>query len=213
MTITSNILLVDDHELIRRGLQQLLMESFPGVTCAQASTATEARSLMATHTWNLVVLDINLPDQNGLEFLAEIKRTHPSSAVLVLSAFSEEEFAVRSFRSGADGFLTKASLADEMLTAVRRLTEGGKYVTASIAETLASALGGLLPSEPHLLLSRRELEVLRKVAAGKSIKEIAGELNLSEKTISTYRSRISEKLGITTNVALARYALRHQLIS
>ena len=206
------ILLVDDHEIVRRGLKQLLAEAFPKAVFGEANHVPQARELITEQEWNLVVLDINLPGGSGLELLVEAKRLRPGNAVLVLSSYPEEEFAVRAFKLGADGYLTKASLADEMITAVKKVLAGGKYVSAALAERLAKALGSPLMQSPHEALSPRELEVLRLVATGKTIKEIAAGFSLSEKTIATYRARLAEKLGLSTNVDLARYALRHGLV-
>ncbi len=206
------ILLVDDHEIVRRGLRDLLAEEFPKAVFGEACRVPQARELIVQQEWDLVLLDINLPGGSGLELITELRQLRPQTAVLVLSSYPEEEFAVRSFKLGAAGYLTKASVADEMLTAVRKVLAGGKYVSAVLAEKLAAALGGGLEQELHETLSTRELQVLRLVATGRTIKEIAGELSLSEKTIGTYRSRLSGKLGLSTNVELARYALKHRLV-
>lgn len=203
------ILVVDDHEIVRRGLKQLLGDVIHGAEFTEVATAPQAREELVRGAWDLILLDINLPGGSGLELLGELKRLHPRTPALVLSSYPEEEFAIRSLKLGADGYLTKSSVADEMITAVRRVMAGGRYVSASLAERLAATIGR--PSMPHEALSPRELEVLRLVASGRSIREIAEELSLSEKTIGTYRSRISEKLGLSTNVELTRYALRHGL--
>ncbi len=206
------ILLVDDHELLRRGLKQLLAEEFIQAQFAEASRVPEARELLARGDWSLVLLDINLPGGSGLELLAEVKKLCPAAAVLVLSSYPEEEFAMRALKLGAAGYLTKAGAAEELLTAVKKVLAGGKYVSAALAENLASALGNPTAELPHEALSPREMEVLRRVATGQTIKAIAAELSLSEKTIGTYRSRISEKLKLSTNVELARYALQNRLV-
>ena len=206
------ILLVDDHEIVRRGLKELLTEEFPKAVFGEANTVPQAREMIVQKEWNLVLLDINLPGGSGLDLLGELRRLRPQAAALVLSSYPEEEFALRSFKLGAAGYLTKASVADEMLTAVKKVLSGGKYVSAALAENIATALGKGLDQELHETLSTRELEVLRRVATGRTIKEIAAELSLSEKTIGTYRSRISEKLGVSTNVELTRYALKHRLV-
>jgi two-component system, NarL family, invasion response regulator UvrY len=143
--------------------------------------------------------------------LEEVKRLRPGLPVLVLSAYPEEDYALRSFKLGAAGYLTKQSASDELLAAFRKVLRGGRYVTAAMAERLAGALGGTLQQDRHEALSNRELQVLRRIAAGRTIKEIAAELALSEKTIGTYRTRISEKMGLRTNVELTRYALQHGL--
>lgn len=206
------ILLVDDHEIVRRGLKQLLAEEFPKAVFGEANRVPQARELIAQQEWSLVVLDINLPGGSGLDLLTEVRRLRPQAAVLVLSSYPEEEFAVCAFKLGAAGYLTKASVAEEMLVAVKKVLAGGKYVSASLAEQLATALGGGLTTAPHEALSPRELEVLRLLATGQMLKEIAAGFSLSEKTISTYRSRIVEKLKLSTNVELARYAMQHGLV-
>jgi len=206
------ILLVDDHEIVRRGLKEILTEEFPKAVFGEANTVPQGRELIVQKEWNLVLLDINLPGGSGLDLLGELRLLCPQAAVLVLSSYPEEEFALRSFKLGAAGYLTKASVADEMLTAVKKVLSGGRYVSAVLAENIAASLGKGLDQELHETLSTRELEVLRRVATGRTIKEIAAELSLSEKTIGTYRSRISEKLGVSTNVELTRYALKHRLV-
>lgn len=206
------ILLVDDHEIVRRGLKQLLLEEYPKAELAEADRVPAARELLVRKTWDLVVLDISLPGGSGLDLLAEVRRLRPATAVLMLSSYPEEEFAVRAFKLGASGYLTKASVAEEMLLAVKKVLAGGKYVSVALAEKLATALGDANRGAPHEALSPRELEVLRLVASGRTIKEIAAGFSLSEKTIATYRSRLSEKLGLSTNVELARYALQHRLV-
>ena len=208
----TRMLVVDDHEVVRRGTRQVLAEGFPGAAFGEASVAAEALALLQAERWDLLVLDINLPGRSGLEVLEEVRRLWPRLPVLVLSAYPEEEFAVRCLRLGAAGYLTKSSAADELVAAARKALEGGKYVTAALAERLASVLGGGVRGEPHEALSGRELQVVRLVATGRSMKEIAAELHLSEKTIATYRARIAEKLGVSTNVELTRYALQHKLV-
>lgn len=207
-----NILLVDDHEIVRRGLRQMLAEAYPDASFGEANEVPQARALLHTRQWQLVLLDINLPGGSGLDLLADIRRTDAQLPVLVLSMYPEEEFAVRAFKLGASGYLTKASVADEMLLATHKVLSGGRYVSAVLAERLAAALGGWVGEAPHEALSPRELEVLRMVAQGRSIKEVATLLSLSGKTIGTYRTRVSDKLGISSNVDLARYALRHKLV-
>lgn len=208
----TRFLLVDDHEVVRRGLRQLLSEGYPDAEFGEAGTLPAAREALTLEPWNLMVLDINLPGGSGLELLARARELCPQMAVLVLSVYPEQEFAVRAFKLGADGYLTKASVADEMLLAVRRVLAGGKYVSTVLAEHLAATLGNPLAHAPHEALSPRELEVLRLVAVGNTIKDIAANLQLSEKTIATYRTRVSDKLGVSTNVQLARYALQNGLV-
>jgi two-component system, NarL family, invasion response regulator UvrY len=208
----TRILIVDDHEVVRRGTRLVLDEGFPGAVFGEAATAGDALSALHAEPWDLLVLDINIPGRSGLEVLSDARRLWPKLPVLVLSAYPEEEFAVRCLRLGAAGYLTKSSASDELVAAARKALAGGKYVTAALAERLAAVLGGEVRGEPHETLSGRELQVLRLVATGHTLKEIAAELHLSEKTIATYRARIAEKLGVSTGVELTRYALQHRLV-
>ncbi len=159
-----------------------------------------------------MLLNINLPGGSGLELLERARQLCPQTAVLVLSVYPEQEFAMRAFKLGADGYLTKTSVAEEMFLAVRRVLAGGKYVSTALAEHLATTLGSPPMPAPHEALSPRELEVLRLVAVGRTVKDIAATLLLSEKTIATYRTRVSDKLGLQSNVELARYALQNGLV-
>jgi two-component system, NarL family, invasion response regulator UvrY len=208
----TRILIADDHEVVRRGLKGILADEFSKLKVGEARTSQETLDAVEKSDWDVVLLDINMPGRSGLEVLADLKRLHPKLPVLVLSAYPEEDFALRVLKLGAAGYLTKQSASDELLSAIRKALQGGKYVTASLAEKLAASLAGEAPMEAHDLLSNRELQVLRLIASGKTIKEIASELCLSEKTIGTYRMRISEKLHLSTNVELTRYALRHKLV-
>lgn len=207
----TRILLVDDHEIARRGIAQALSGEVDA-ELGEAATTEEALARLSGAPWDLVLLDLNLPGRGGLDLLAELRRLWPRTRVLVLSAYAEEEFAVRCLRLGADGYVTKTAGAKEIQAAVRRVLAGGKYVTPALAERLAAAVGGQLGPASHDVLSARELQVLRLVAVGRSLKEIAGELHLSERTIATYRARIGEKLNLGSNVEIARYALQHGLV-
>jgi len=208
----TRILIVDDHEIVRRGLVHLLEEALPSAAFGEAGSLAQARARFPEQPWDLVLLDINLPDGNGLDLIADLRRAGHPAQVLVLSTYPEAEFAIRAFKLGAAGYLTKGSVADEMVAGVNRILAGGKYVSATLAELLATELGSQAPPAPHEALSPRELEVLKLVAAGRTIKEIASAFGLSEKTIATYRSRLGEKLGKSSNVDLARYAIQHRLI-
>lgn len=208
----TRVLIADDHELVRRGLKDLLNDAFDRVEFGEARTAQEVLEQAERQDWDIVLLDLNMPGRGGLEILADLKRLHPQQPVLVLSAFPEQDYAIRALKLGASGYLTKQSASDELLTALRKSLAGGRYVTASLAERLAAQLSGDTPSELHDALSPRELQVLRFIATGKTVKEIAAELSLSEKTIGTYRTRISDKLRLSTNVEITRYALQHKLV-
>ena len=205
------VLIIDDHEVVRRGLKQVFSDEFSKLKIGEAENSRTALELITTEDWDIVLLDINIPGRNGLEVLSEIKRLRPRTPVLVVSAYPEEEFAIRALKLGASGYLNKSSASDEMLVAANKVMAGGKYVTAVLAEKLASALGGDVQQSPHESLSSRELQILQMIAKGRTIKEIAAELALSEKTIGTYRSRLSKKMGLATNVDLTRYALKNQL--
>jgi DNA-binding NarL/FixJ family response regulator len=208
----TRILIADDHELVRRGLGQILAEAFPQLHLGQAADGRETLQAVEKGQWDLVLLDINMPGRSGLEVLEDLKRSRPGLRVIVLSAFPEKDYAVRAFKLGAGGFVSKQSASGELIAAVKKILDGGRYITPSLAEALAATVAGEPAALPHELLSNRELQVLRQVALGRSLKEIAGELALSEKTVGTYRLRISRKLGLGTNVEIARYALRHHLV-
>jgi DNA-binding NarL/FixJ family response regulator len=208
----TRVLIADDHEIVRDGLRDILTTRLGKVSVSEAKDAGEAINLLIKEDWDLVLLDINMPGRSGLEVLEEAKRLRPKTPVLVLTAYPEEQFAVRAFKLGASGYINKQSVSDELITAVKRVLAGGKYVTASLAERLASRLGATGDEAPHEALSNRELQVLRLVAVGKSMKDAADEMALSEKTVATYRARISEKTGLKTNVEIARYALKHGLV-
>lgn len=207
----TRVLIADDHEIVRRGLKDLLTDAFGKIKVGESRTAGETLELARREPWDMVLLDINMPGRSGLEVLADLKRARPDVPVLVLSASPEQDYALRVLKLGASGYLTKQSASDELLAAIRKSLAGGKYVTATLAENLAAHLSGAVSGAPHEALSNRELQVLRLIASGRTIKEIAAELSLSEKTIGTYRARISEKLHLATNVELTRYALQHKL--
>lgn len=208
----TRILVVDDHELLRRGLRSILAGAFPQLELIETSDAQQALEAVGQQACDVALVDINLPGRNGLDLLQDLRRLHSKMPVIVLSAFPERDYAVRAFKLGASGYVSKQSAEVELLHAVRKALTGRHYVSASLAEIFAAVLAGEAPEAPHETLSNRELQVLCSVARGKTLKEIAAELMLSEKTIGTYRSRISQKLGLSTNVELARYAERYQLV-
>jgi DNA-binding NarL/FixJ family response regulator len=206
------VLIVDDHQIVRHGVKEILADAFPDLMVGEAGNSQAALEQLMKQKWDLVLLDINLPGRGGLEVLEESKRLRPPTPVLMLSAYPEEEFAIRSLKSGASGYLNKSLGADELLAAAKKVLAGGMYVTASLAEKLAASLGRNVHQTPHESLSDRELQVLRMVASGRTIKKIATEIALSEKTVGTYRARIAKKMGLSSNVELTRYALKHGLI-
>jgi two-component system invasion response regulator UvrY len=206
------ILIADDHEMVRRGLKETLADEFADLSVGEARTAQEALEAGRKQAWDIVLLDIKMPGRSGLEVLEDLKKLRPKMPVVIISAFPQEEYALRAFKLGASGYVSKESASDEVFAAIRKALAGGRYVTPLLAEKLAATLAGEAPAAPHEGLSNRELEVLRLIAAGKTIKEVADELSLSEKTIATYRLRLSKKMGLSTNVELARYALQHKLV-
>jgi DNA-binding NarL/FixJ family response regulator len=206
------VLIIDDHAIVRRGLKEVFEDEFSELEVGEAENSRAALELITTEDWDLVLLDINIPGRNGLEVLSEIKRLRPRTPVLVVSAYPEEELAIRSLKLGASGYLNKGSSTDELVAAARKVMDGGRYVTALLSEKLAAALGSNIQQAPHESLSSRELQVLRMIASGKTIKEIAAEHALSEKTVGTYRQRIAKKMGLNSNVELTRYAMKHRLV-
>ncbi len=206
-----SVLVADDHDIIHYGLKRMLSDQFGAIAVGEARNAQETLNQCARQSWDVVLLDISMPDRSGLEILAELKRVCPAASILIMSAFPEEEFAVRAFQCGAVGYLDKRKLAAEVVEAIKRVRAGERYVSGALASRLAGQIGGSL-RPAHEALSQREFQVLRLVAGGKTIKEIAAELSLSEKTIGTYRTRISEKLGLGTNVEITRYAMQHRLV-
>ncbi len=206
------VLIADDHEVVREGLKQMLTDEFGPITFGEASTASQALERVRKEKWNLMLLDINMPGRNGLEALGELKKLRPRLPVLVLSMLAETEYAQRAFKAGAAGYLNKGSVSRELIDAVNKALSGGRYVTPALAEVLAAGLSQNADGRPHEILSDRELEVMKLIAAGRSVKEIAVALSLGEKTVFTYRARMLEKVGLKSDVDMARYALRHQLV-
>jgi two-component system invasion response regulator UvrY len=206
------ILITDDHAVLRRGLKQILEDGFGKIQFGEAANASEAIAQVAREHWDLVVMDITMPGRSGLDALKEIKAIKPNMRVLVLSVHSEDQFAVRVLKAGASGFLNKDSAPEELVKAVRKVVGGGRYVSASLAEKLAMKLDKPGDQLPHQTLSDREFQVLRMIGSGKTVSEIAHELSLSVKTVSTYRSRILEKMNLNTNAELTRYSFEHKLV-
>jgi len=206
------VLIADDHAVVRRGLKETINESFPKTTFGEVETAQEAIESVRRQDWDVVILDISMPGKSGLDILDDLKRLRPKVPVLFLSMHPEEQYAKRALKAGAAGYLTKESVPEELKTAVKRVLGGGRYVSATLAEKLAYDLRGGTDVPVHELLSDREFQVLRMVASGKTIKQIAAEISLSVKTVSTYRSRILEKTGLKTTAELIRYALQSQLV-
>jgi two-component system invasion response regulator UvrY len=206
------ILIVDDHEVVREGVKKILGEQPSAATFGEASTAPEAIRLVREQDWDVVVLDLSVGDGGGLEVLKELKQIRPRLPVLILSMHSEEQYARRAFKAGAAGYITKGSPREELVKAINKVIEGGVYISPALAERLAIDLGSDTERAPHEALSDREFEVMRLIASGKTVGEIAEMLSLSDKTISTYRARILEKMGMKTNAELTHYAIQNKLV-
>jgi DNA-binding NarL/FixJ family response regulator len=207
-----NVLVVDDHAIVRRGIRELIAEAFPDASVTEATNADEVLARLDPWPWNLVILDIAMPGRGGMDALPQIHGAHPDTPVLVLSAHAEEQYAIRALRAGAVGYLTKDSATEELVLAVHKVLAGGTYVSASLAEYLARGIGNANGRPLHESLSDREFQVFCMLAAGKAVTQIAAELSLSDKTISTYRARVLEKLGMSSNAELVRYAIAAGLV-
>ncbi|HZS07782.1 MAG TPA: response regulator transcription factor [Blastocatellia bacterium] len=206
------ILIADDHAVVRRGLKQIVAEQFDQPVIGEAQNASEVLSLVRLGEWDVVVLDISMPGRGGLEILGELKHEHPRLPVLILSVHSEEQYARRALKAGAAGYLNKESAPEELVKAIRTVVAGRKYVSASLAENLVTALGTEGDRAPHETLSDREFQVFSLLASGKTVGEIATQLSLSVKTISTYRTRILEKMRLASNAELIHYAIQQKLV-
>jgi two-component system invasion response regulator UvrY len=205
-------LIADDHAVVRQGLKQILGDTPEMVVAGEATTGQEVLDKIRAETWDVVVLDISMPDRSGLDVLKQLRSERPKLPVLVLSMHSEDQYAVRVLKAGASGYLTKDSAPDELVKAIRKVVSGGRYVSSFLAEKLAFEIGTDSSRLPHETLSDREFQVLRLIAAGESVTEIAAELCLSVKTVSTYRARMLEKMNLTTNAELIHYAMQNHLI-
>ena len=206
------VLIVDDHAILRRGLRALLSDTFPKAEFGEAADAEQALEQVGKKQWDVALLDIGLPGKSGLDLLKELKAARPALPVLVLSVHPEDQFAIRALRAGAEGYMTKESAPEVLVNAIRKVLAGGRYVSPTLAEKLALNVSKDSTRTPHETLSDREYEVMCRIASGKTVTEIAGELSLSVKTISTYRARILEKLGLKNSAEITRYAIRNGLV-
>lgn len=207
-----HIMLCDDHPIFREGLKKTLLQQSDVRIAGEAENGAELLKKAAEERFDVIILDISLPDMNGLDVLKALQDSGNKAAVIILSMHPEEQYATRALKAGAAGYLQKESVPGELVNAIRRVAQGGKYITASLAERLALELQHGADKAPHELLSDREYQVLCLLASGKGAKEIAQELSLSPPTIATYRSRVLVKLGLSTTADLIRYALRYRLI-
>jgi two-component system invasion response regulator UvrY len=206
------VLVADDHPLLRHGLKQVLEQEPDLAEIGEAADSEQALEQIDQKKWDVVILDIAMPGRGGLDVLREIRRRNPTLPVLVLSVHSEDDFAVRAIKAGANGYLSKVNPTTEVLRAIRKVLTGKKYVSASLAEALANALESENERAPHESLSDREFQVMCRIASGKTVSQIAVEIALSVKTVSTYRARVLEKMHMSTNSELTRYAIQRGLV-
>ena len=205
------ILIADDHAVVRKGVRHILLELPDKVVAHEAADSTEVMKRVKKDDYDIVLLDIAMPGKDGLETLKEIKSERPKLPVLILSMFPEEQFALRALKSGASGYLTKESIPEELIRAIQKIIKGGKYISESFSDELLVSMGRDVEQLPHEALSDREYQVMLMIASGKTRKEIAEKLFLSVKTVSTYRTRILEKMELKTNTDLTNYVNHHNL--
>jgi DNA-binding NarL/FixJ family response regulator len=206
------ILVADDHTVVRRGLRQILLEGFPGAAIEEVADAEDLVKQVMKLPWDVVISDLSMPGRSGLDALQQIKQLQPGLPVLILSIHPEDQYALRVLKAGASGYLSKDMAPDELVNAVQKVMLGKKYISAAVAEKLASALDQDNSKAPHESLSDREFSVLKMLAAGKSVSEIADSLFLSVTTVSTYRARILAKMNLKNNADLTLYAVEHKLL-
>jgi two-component system, NarL family, invasion response regulator UvrY len=206
------ILIADDHPIVRAGFKQVISDMPDMLVADEAGNGQEVLQLIGKKDYDLVLLDISMPGRSGLEILKDLKSEKPKLPVLILSIYPEEQYAIRALRAGASGYMTKASAPNELILAIRKISEGGKYISASLAEKLAYYLDGDAAKPPHETLSDREYQVMLMIASGKTVTEIANELCLSVKTISTYRTHILEKMKMKNNAEITLYAVQNKLV-
>jgi two-component system invasion response regulator UvrY len=207
-----NILIADDHPIVREGFKQVLSETTDMVVAGEASNGQEVLNLIRKNKYDVVLLDISMPGMSGLEILKELRSEHPKLPILIVSIYPEEQYAVRAFRAGASGYLTKASAPHELIEAIRKVSQGGRYVSSSLAEELTYYLDVDATRAPHETLSDREYQVMLLIASGKTVSRIAEELCLSVKTISTYRTHILKKMNLKNNAEITLYAVQNKLV-
>jgi len=207
------VLLVDDHAVVRRGVRAILEDNMPTLAIDEAGSGDEALQRLSGEKFDAVVLDLSMPGRDGFDLLAELKHRHPKLPVLIMSLHGEEQFALRALRAGAAGYLTKSTAPEQLVHAVTKVLRGGGYISEVIADRLAADVGGpASAANLHERLSDREFDVMRGIASGRSVSEIAEQMHLSVKTVSTYRARLLEKMGMSTNAELTRYALECGLV-
>lgn len=209
----TKILVVDDHAVVRQGVKHILNEQFQGAVIGEAQNAEEMIEQLRKHSWDIVVLDVGMPGKSGLDALKDLKQAHPKLPVLVLSAYPEDQLALRMLKAGAAGYLSKDSAPNELVHAIRKILGGGKFVSAPVAELLALNLESDLEKPLHEQLSDREYQVLCLIAVGKSLKDIADDLCVGISTVNTYRARVLEKMRLENNTQLTHYAIENRLVN
>lgn len=206
------ILIADDHPIVREGYKKILSDTADMIVADEAENGQEVMERIRKKDYDLILLDISMPGRSGLEVLKDLKALKPKLPVLILSIYPEEQYAVRAFRAGASGYLTKASAPNELITAIRKISQGGRYISSSMAEKLTYYLDADASKAPHESLSDREYQVMLMIASGKTVSEIGDELCLSVKTISTYRTHIIEKMKLKNNAEITLYAIQNKLV-
>ncbi|MEW5798562.1 MAG: response regulator transcription factor [Bacteroidota bacterium] len=207
-----DIIIADDHAIVRQGLKKMLGEESDMKVIGEASSADDTLRLVRAHRCNVLLLDVTMPGKSGLDIIKDLKQIAPKMHILVLSMHPEAQFALRVLRAGGSGYLTKESAPEELVRAIRKVAQGGKYVSSTLAEILATLTEADVEKLPHERLSEREFQILRMIVQGKSVSEIAQQLSLSIKTVSTYRTRVLDKMNVRSNAELARYAVEHRII-
>ena len=205
------ILIADDHAIVREGLKQIVAEESDMQVTGEASNSDEVFEVITRQTFDIAILDINMPGKSGLDLLKDIKIQFPSLPVLILSMYAEEQYGIRALKSGASGYLKKASAPNELVKAIRKIDSGGKYISTSLAEKLADTVNASYDKLPHENLSDREYEVMCKIALGESAEKISEDLSISIHTFYTYRNRIFEKMNLKSNVELTQYVINNKL--
>jgi DNA-binding NarL/FixJ family response regulator len=205
------ILIADDHAIMREGLKLIVAQEIDMKVFGEAGSSNELFELLEKDSWDILILDINMPGKSGLDALKEIKYNYPKIPILILSMYSEEQYGIRSIKAGASGYLKKASAPEELVKAIRMIVQGGKYISSSLAEKMADILAQDYQKIPHENLSDREYQIMLKIASGKTAESIADELSISIHTVYSYRNRILEKLGVKSNVEITQYVLSNNL--
>ena len=206
------ILVADDHDIVRKGLKETLEDEIPKVSIGEAENGAQVIELVAKQKWDMLLLDINMEGRSGLDVLEDLRKTHPKLPVLILSMYPEDELAVRALKQGPAGYISKRRASEELVVAVKKVLAGGRYITSTVAEKLAANLQRESERPLHETLSNREFQVMRMIAMGRSLKEIAAELSISAKTVGTYHTRLFEKMAMNSDIEITRYALANKLV-